>query len=281
MRHVCVPGFAMFSVVHAASKPNVMYIIADDLNPSAFPSYGQPDYGITPNLDKLASEAVTFMQAHSQVAICGPSRNSFLTGMRPDKAETYTFQTSFRNSSMGGSLWLTLPQWMAQNGYRSCGAGKTFHDDETYQPNVYDMASGGWSLECGPYYVSEHDNCPSTARMHAPLPDWAAGLVIVDPPDATVPIVTAGPNSGMATYDTVAGCVIDQAEDNFEDSRVVKHILKLAAAAMSDGVPFFMVAGLRRPHTPWAISPSTKLVAKQVPLATNQKAPINMPIMVG
>ena len=58
-------------------------------------------------------------------------------------------------------------------------------------------------------------------------------------------------------------------------------LFKTVTDLMSDGVPFFMVAGLRRPHTPWAISPSTKLVAKQVPLATNQKAPINMPIMVG
>jgi predicted AlkP superfamily pyrophosphatase or phosphodiesterase len=51
-----------------APKPNVMYIVADDLNPSAFPSYGQPDHGITPNLDQLARDGVTFLQAHSQVA---------------------------------------------------------------------------------------------------------------------------------------------------------------------------------------------------------------------
>ena len=57
---------------------NVVHIIVDDLRPE-LGAYGLPDRH-TPNIDRLAKNATVFDRAYCQQAVCGPSRNSFLTG---------------------------------------------------------------------------------------------------------------------------------------------------------------------------------------------------------
>ena len=59
-------------------KKNVLFIVSDDFRPS-LGVYGL-NYSHTPNLDKLATEGITFMAAHVQFSYCAPSRNSFMSG---------------------------------------------------------------------------------------------------------------------------------------------------------------------------------------------------------
>lgn len=66
---------------HAApkQKPNVIFILADDLGFADLSCYGRPDYS-TPNIDRLASQGVRFTQAYSASCVCTPSRCAFITG---------------------------------------------------------------------------------------------------------------------------------------------------------------------------------------------------------
>ena len=72
---------AAVAAVPAPAKPNVLYIIGDDMRP-AWNTYC-PSCGLhTPNFDRLASEGLLFERAMCQEAFCSASRNSFMTGRR-------------------------------------------------------------------------------------------------------------------------------------------------------------------------------------------------------
>lgn len=66
------------------SRPNVVFILADDLGWGDLSCYGRPDYR-TPNLDLLASQGVKFTDAYSASAICTPTRCGFITGRYPGR----------------------------------------------------------------------------------------------------------------------------------------------------------------------------------------------------
>jgi hypothetical protein len=75
-----------------ASAKNVLYIVSDDCRPE-LPSYGQ-DYIHAPHLAALAARGLTFMHAYCQQSICSPSRNSFMSGRRPQVTKTWNFVPS-------------------------------------------------------------------------------------------------------------------------------------------------------------------------------------------
>src|SRR5215467_2217402 len=62
-----------------AAKPNILFIIADDLGYADVSSYGARDY-TTPNIDRLALEGLRFTQAYSNSANCSPTRTALITG---------------------------------------------------------------------------------------------------------------------------------------------------------------------------------------------------------
>ncbi|WP_333802794.1 sulfatase, partial [Sphingobacterium multivorum] len=74
------------SFAQKASKPNVIYIYADDLGFGDLSSYGAKQIE-TPNLDKLARNGVRFTNAHSTSATCTPSRFALMTGTYPWRQE--------------------------------------------------------------------------------------------------------------------------------------------------------------------------------------------------
>lgn len=68
--------------VSAPSRPNVIFILADDLGWGDLSCYGRPDYR-TPNLDRLASQGTRLTDAYSASAVCTPTRCGFITGRYP------------------------------------------------------------------------------------------------------------------------------------------------------------------------------------------------------
>ena len=76
--------FLMHLSLSAQEKQNILFIGVDDMRP-LINSYGYPQMK-TPNLDKLASEGVQFDQAYTNIAVCGASRASILTGVRGSKS---------------------------------------------------------------------------------------------------------------------------------------------------------------------------------------------------
>ena len=67
---------------------NVLMIIVDDLNDWIGPMQGHPNTK-TPNIDKLASQATVFTNAHAPAPLCGPSRASIMTGLSPATTGIY------------------------------------------------------------------------------------------------------------------------------------------------------------------------------------------------
>lgn len=63
-----------------SKKPNIIYILADDLGYGDLSSYGQEKFS-TPNIDKLASQGMAFTQHYAGNTVCAPSRSALLTGM--------------------------------------------------------------------------------------------------------------------------------------------------------------------------------------------------------
>src|SRR5947209_13132430 len=62
-----------------SAKPNIVFILADDLGYADVGCYGQRDY-TTPNIDRLATEGLKFTQAYSNSANCSPTRTALITG---------------------------------------------------------------------------------------------------------------------------------------------------------------------------------------------------------
>lgn len=62
-----------------ASPPNILFILADDFGYADLSCYGRPDY-TTPNIDRLATEGIKFLQAYANSAVCTASRTALITG---------------------------------------------------------------------------------------------------------------------------------------------------------------------------------------------------------
>lgn len=107
-----------YSVSEELKQTNLLFIMHDDLRPQ-LPTYGA-DYMITPNYDKLASKSVVFDYAYCQVAVCNPSRDSMMTGLRPDTVGTYNFQHTY-------DPHLVFPMKLVAAGYNTAMFGKVLH----------------------------------------------------------------------------------------------------------------------------------------------------------
>ncbi|MBI9072977.1 MAG: sulfatase-like hydrolase/transferase [Melioribacteraceae bacterium] len=109
------------SLLFSQEKKNVLFIAVDDLKPM-LGCYGDT-VAISPNIDRLASEGTTFTNAQCQQAVCGPSRASLLTGLRPDRTRIWDLKTLIRDEN---PHILTLPQHFKENGYETVARGKIF-----------------------------------------------------------------------------------------------------------------------------------------------------------
>ncbi|MCI0705193.1 MAG: sulfatase [Planctomycetia bacterium] len=145
------------STVTAAEKPNVLFIVADDLR-GDLGCYGSP--ALSPNLDKLAKRGVLFKRAYCQQALCNPSRSSFLTSRRPDTLHLWANGFHFRDKNPDV---VTLPQWFKENGYITRNVGKIFHNWHTKEKG--DPRS--WSADEFLHYATHGDDKPA---IKGPLP---------------------------------------------------------------------------------------------------------------
>ena len=107
-----------------AVKPNIVFILADDLGYGDVACYNSDAKVATPNLDRLAREGMRFTDAHSPSTVCTPSRYSLLTGRM-------AFRIPYRSvfEGVGGPCLikedqLTLPQLLRNQGYTTAMTGK-------------------------------------------------------------------------------------------------------------------------------------------------------------
>jgi uncharacterized sulfatase len=114
-------------------RPNIVFILADDLGYSQLGCYGS-DYYQTPNLDRLSREGMLFTDAYAACAVCSPTRASIMTGKYPARLHLTDFIAG--NSSTEYPLtqpdWqkylpleeVTLAEYLKEQGYRTALFGK-------------------------------------------------------------------------------------------------------------------------------------------------------------
>jgi choline-sulfatase len=99
------------------SRPNILVIQADQLTAKVLPMYGGPAL-ITPHMNRLAEQGVTFLNAYSNNPVCAPSRAAMLTGRLSSEVGCYDNAADFPSST------LTLAHYLRRQGYRTCLSGK-------------------------------------------------------------------------------------------------------------------------------------------------------------
>ncbi len=119
---VAAAGVPTSLLAAARKKPNVLFIAVDDLRPQ-LGCYGHKQM-MSPNIDRLASEGVTFLRSYCQVPVCGASRASLLTGARPTPNRFLGYDT-WAEKDLPGAL--SLAQHFKNNGYHTISNGKIFH----------------------------------------------------------------------------------------------------------------------------------------------------------
>jgi len=163
LSHQC--GYAQSA---KARKPNILMICVDDLN-DYIGSMGHPD-ALTPNIDSLASTGTLFTNAHSQAPLCGPSRASVLTGLRPSTTGIYGHidDNAIKDVNPRTQSTRFLHQYFKDYGYHTMGVGKIFH---YHAPEGLFDESGGKSAY-GPRPENRlHWNRTGTATDWAPFPE--------------------------------------------------------------------------------------------------------------
>ena len=206
------------SLLHAKPKDsltrqqpkNVVIILVDDLRPM-LGSYGN-SFIQTPHMDRLAQEGIQFNRAYANVPVCGASRASLLTGIRPTKTRFIKASSSVDKESP--SL-LTFPALLKSYGYTTISNGKVSHSPKD--------AVHGWNEIWSP-------KAPNTWRDYA-LPENNTALKEKKP----VPAFEAAP-------------VLDT--DYFDGKTAVKSIEDIKKLH-KEKKPFLVVAGLRKPHLPF------------------------------
>jgi arylsulfatase A-like enzyme len=208
----------------AADKPNVLFIIADDLN-NYLGCYGDPR-AKTPNIDKLAARGVRFERSYCTFPLCGPSRNSMLTGLYPNSTGILGNSQIFRQTIPSQ---ISLPQAFRLDGYFAARIGKLYHYNV---PNSIGTDGhddpGSWEMEINPAGVDrmEHED-----EIFTLTPGQFGGTLSW----------FASPKSDPEHTD---GKVAEEAE------------WVLERCAKRKDRPFFLAVGFFRPHTPY-VAPKT------------------------
>ena len=211
-----IPGACL---AETKSRPNVLFIISDDLN-NSLGCYGHPLVE-SPNIDRLAQRGVRFERAYCQFPLCGPSRNSMLTGLYPNSSGILHNSQIFRQTI---PKHRSLSQAFRNQGYFAARIGKLYHYNvpKSVGTNGHDDP-GSWELELNPAGCDR----------------------LLEEPD----IFSLRPGSFGGTlswYASPRGDLLHTDGMLASDAEWV-----LERCARDRGRPFFLAVGFYRPHTPY------------------------------
>ena len=114
--------FYFSSIAHSQTKPNIIYIMADDLGWSELGSYGNR-FNETPFLDSLAKNGIRFTQAYVPAPVCSPTRAALMTGKYPAKVGITDF-LDVKDEKFLSPDYLTLNEQLKKAGYHTGLIGK-------------------------------------------------------------------------------------------------------------------------------------------------------------
>jgi len=224
------------------AQPNVLFITIDDLNNWVGYLDGHPQ-AHTPNLDRLARRGVAFTNAHCTTPVCKASRTAFLTGLSETKTGVYTNDDKF-----DAKAYTLLPQYFAQHGYVTYGAGKIHHAnindrmfDHDFEP---EQRWSPFTREQTNYTLEELPSKGSANPRHL-IANGPGGRDYVLPfnrmPSERSPDHPKGESFDWAAFDLPDAAFGDGQITDWAFDRLDTH---------DPAQPFFLGLGYYRPHIP-------------------------------
>ena len=239
--HCCACGLSAVAILmgllttplrsaETPKKPNVLLICVDDLKP-LLGCYGDPRVK-SPNIDRLAQRGVLFQRAFCNQAVCAPSRNALMTGLRSQTIGIYDLGTNFRLSVPDA---VTLGQYFKQHGWRTEAMGKIFHVGHGNHEDAATWSVPHWGPKMGPAggYVLKENRPAHLTREEGRFSNLSAAEVAKLPRGA--------PTECADVPDTTYG-----------DGQIADEaIRRLKAAKEQPDTPFFLAVGFLKPHLPF------------------------------
>ncbi|MGI9457000.1 MAG: sulfatase, partial [Aeoliella sp.] len=233
-----LPGLAVAQEAGTSDRPNVLFLICDDLN-CDIGCYGHPLVE-TPNIDLLASRGVRFDRAYCQYPLCGPSRASFMTGLYPDQTRIHRNSIHLRETLPDVQ---TMSQLFRRNGYYATRIGKIYH----YNVPKH-IGTGG------------HDDPYSWDRTINPI-----GRDKDD--EHLIFSLRKGSYGGTLSWLAADGTDAEQT-----DGVAANEAIRLLEQYGKNKKRFYLAVGLYRPHTPYVapkkyfdMYPADNIVVPSVP----------------
>ena len=209
----------------SAEKPNVLFIISDDLTASALSCY-ENKVCKTPNIDRIAQRGVRFDNMHCMNPVCGPSRVSIMTGRYPGELDCYSNKDSksvFKTPSL-----VSMTEPFRKQGWFSARVSKVYHmgipGDITRGTAGADHAAS-WDVAINIKDLEQ--NQPGKYELLSPKMK-SSGM-------------------GFKVVETEAGAL------ELADGKAVTQAIELLREHKDE--PFFLAVGLVRPHVPLVAPP--------------------------
>ncbi len=230
----------------AATPPNIVYILADDLGIGDVSSYNLKSAWQTPHLDRLAREGLRFDAAHSASSLCTPSRYAFLTGR-------YAWRGPLKQGVLQGYHPAliepgrpTVASFLRQHGYTTAVFGKWHLGlDWVRTGPLLENVDFSKPFAAGPTTHGFDRFFGISASLDMPPYVWLAQDRATMVPTATVAdsptpkLWRAGPIAADFKMEDVQPRLIATALDYIAERATAK-----------DGKPFFLYLPLAAPHTP-------------------------------
>jgi arylsulfatase A-like enzyme len=220
-------------------RPNVLFIAVDDLRPQ-LACYGQT-HMVSPNIDQLARQGTRFDRSYCNIPVCGASRASLMTGLRPARNRFLTYLSRADEEAPG---IITLPGLFHKNGYHTISNGKIFHH--------------------------ENDDSLSWNEIWHPVsnsPSWRDYALVENIQRDTSDKYRGPPFERAGVHDTI-----------YKDGKIAQKTIRDLQKLKAGNKPFFLAAGFYKPHLPFN-SPDKywTLYDGKVSLPDNNYPPENAP----
>ncbi|NNE76311.1 MAG: arylsulfatase [Pricia sp.] len=235
--------------------PNIIYILADDLGYGDINCFN-PDGKIkTSHIDKLASEGMKFIDAHSPSAVCTPTRYGILTGR-------YSWRSELKNGVLTGKSKALIPNnrstvasLLRSHGYRTAFIGKWHLGWDWALKDSSEFGGEGWNAEDfenldfnRPVKNTPNDLGFDYAYGHSGSLDMAP-YAYVENGRITAPVDTITEDSGKYTWWRKGPTASDFIHEEVTPNFFSKSIDYLHDESVNES-PFFMYLALPSPHTP-------------------------------
>ena len=246
-------------------KPNIIYILADDLGYGDVSAYNPQSKISTPNIDRLASHGIRFTDAHSPCAVCTPTRYGILTGR-------YSWRSPLKEGVLNGyspSLIekdrTTVASFLKQNGYTTGVVGKWHLGIDWVQKsgtvNESTQTSSPGIKIINPETIDFTLQPTDGPKNHGFDYSYILPASLDMPPycylennTLTAPLTGQTPGSNPANGTTGAFWRAGLMAEGFEFEQVTPTFTDKAISFIrqqSPGKPFFLYLPFPSPHTPW------------------------------